>query len=154
MSDTVLLCDDRGVILPCPQCETGNRIAYKMIGIEGKCGACGEILPALNRPVEISSETSFNQLIAECRLPILIDFWAPWCGPCQMMASEFARAAQMAAGEAVLVKVNTENLPQIGARYRVTGIPAFALINNGQVVNETSGARQAVPLIDWMRNSL
>jgi putative thioredoxin len=84
--------------------------------------------------------------------PVLVDFWAPWCGPCQMMAPEFAKAAAKAAGTAILVKVNTDERQDIAGQFRVQGIPAFALIKNGKLVSQTTGFQPAERLLAWMRS--
>lgn len=143
--------DLRGIIQPCPACNTANRIAYTRLDQRGRCGTCKAALPPITTPVEMSSPTAFAALIAQSPLPVVIDFWAPWCGPCQMMAPEFAKAATQAAGEAVFVKVNTDEQQQIAAQFRIQGIPAFALLKNGQVTAQTSGFQPAARLLAWMR---
>ncbi|HEY1051991.1 MAG TPA: thioredoxin, partial [Prosthecobacter sp.] len=97
--------------------------------------------------------SAFSALIAQSPLPVVIDFWAPWCGPCQMMAPEFAKAAAQAAGEAVFLKVNTDAQPQIAGQFNVQGIPAFALMKNGRKTAETSGFQPAARLLAWMRGA-
>ncbi|MGV3660302.1 MAG: thioredoxin [Prosthecobacter sp.] len=152
-----LSADDRGIILPCPACGTANRIAYPRLGQQsentGRCGTCKEPLPQVAAPVEIDSAGAFSNLIAQSPLPVVIDFWAPWCGPCQMMAPEFAKAAAQAAGEAVFVKVNTDEQQQIARQFNVQGIPAFALMKSGRKAAETSGFQPAARLLAWMRSA-
>lgn len=152
MSET-LSCDDRGVIVVCSGCDTGNRIAYSRIGQQGRCGTCGKDLPAISQPVDISSSADFDKLVADSPLPVVVDFWAPWCGPCQMVGPEFSKAAKQAAGEVVFAKVNTETQPAIASRFSVRGIPAFALLENGAVVRQITGARMAAQLLEWIRQS-
>ena len=101
---------------------------------------------------KIESAQAFAATIGGA-VPVLVDFWAPWCGPCQMMAPEFAKAAAQAAGEALFVKVNTDEQPQIAGQFRVQGIPAFALLKNGKLVNQTSGFQPAARLLAWVRQS-
>jgi thioredoxin 2 len=146
-----LSCDDRGVILPCPACGTANRIAYQRLNQQGRCGTCKVDLPATSAPVEVSSASDFQALVSQSPLPIVIDFWAPWCGPCQMMAPEFAKAAQQAAGEFLLAKINTDERQDIAAHFRIQGIPAFALVHNGRTVAQTSGFQPAARLLAWAR---
>jgi thioredoxin 2 len=148
-----LTSDDRGVIQPCPACGTANRIAYAKTSQQGRCGTCKAELPLLAAPVEITSPTAFATLIAQSPLPVVIDFWAAWCGPCQMMAPEFSKAASQAAGEAVFVKVNTDEQQPIASQFRIQGIPAFALMKNGQVTAQTSGFQPAPRLLAWLRQS-
>lgn len=143
--------DERGIILTCPACGTGNRIAYARTAQQGRCGTCKADLPHIAAPVEVTSPADFAALVSLCPLPVVIDFWAPWCGPCQMMAPEFAKAAAQSAGKAILVKVNTDEQQQIAGQFRIQGIPAFALIKDGKLVSQTSGFQPADRLLAWMR---
>lgn len=145
--------DDRGVILTCPACGTANRVAYPRLGQHGRCGSCKADLPAPAAPVDITSPETLAALLAQSPLPVVIDFWAPWCGPCQMMAPEFAKAAAMAAGEAVFAKVNSDEQPHIAAQFRVQGIPAFALVRGGKLVAQSSGFQPAARLLQWLRQA-
>ena len=145
--------DERGIILPCPNCGTANRIAYAKVRQQGRCGTCKADLPLVAAPVEMSSAAAFTTLITQSPLPIVIDFWAAWCGPCQMMAPEFAKAAAQAAGEAIFIKVNTDEQQQIASQFRIQGIPAFALIRDGKVTAQTSGFQPAALLLAWMRQA-
>ncbi len=147
-----LTADDRGIILPCPACGTANRIIYSKSALQGRCGTCKAELPHVAEPVEIASASDFAALMAQSKLPVLVDFWAPWCGPCQMMAPEFAKAAAKAAGSAILVKVNTDERQDIASQFRVQGIPAFALIKEGRLVAQTSGFQPADRLLAWMQS--
>lgn len=145
--------DERGIILPCPACGTANRIAYAKAAQQGRCGSCRADLPHIAAPVEVTSPADFAVLVSQCPLPVVIDFWAPWCGPCQMMAPEFAKAAAQSGGKAILVKVNTDEQQEIASQFRIQGIPAFALMRNGKVTAQTSGFQPAAQLLAWMRQS-
>lgn len=147
-----LTADERGIILTCPACGTANRIAYAKAAQQGRCGTCKAELPHVAAPVEITSASDFAALITQTTLPVVVDFWAPWCGPCQMMAPEFAKAAAKAAGAAILVKVNTDERQDIAGQFRVQGIPAFALIKDGRLVSQTTGFQPAERLLAWMRS--
>ena len=144
--------DSRGILQPCPACGTTNRIAYLNTASKGRCASCKAELPRIAAPVDITGPEAFAALIAQSPLPVVIDFWAPWCGPCRMMAPEFAKAAAEAAGEALFVKVNSDEQQQIAMQFRIQGIPAFALIKNGQVTAQTSGFQPASKLLAWMRS--
>lgn len=148
-----LISDPRGVIHPCPACGTANRLVYARLAQQGRCGTCQAALPAVAAPVEIDSVEAFTALVRQCPLPVVIDFWAPWCGPCQMMAPEFAKAAAEAAGEAVFVKVNTDEQQDIAAQFRIQGIPAFAVVREGQVTAQTSGFQPAARLLAWLKSA-
>lgn len=148
-----LECDTRGIIQPCPACGTANRLAYARLGQQGRCGTCKTDLPLVAVPVEVADTQAFAALVSQSSLPLVIDFWAPWCGPCQMMAPEFAKAAALAAGEAVFVKVNTDEQPEIAGQFRVQGIPAFALVRLGRVAAQSSGFQPAARLLAWMRQA-
>lgn len=143
--------DERGIIIPCLVCHTENRIIFAKLAQQGRCGSCKAALPLLAAPVEISSSTAFAALTAQSPLPVVIDFWAAWCGPCKMMSPEFAKAAAAAAGEAVFVKVNTDEQQSIASQFRIEGIPAFALMRNGRLAGQTSGFQSAARLLAWMR---
>lgn len=145
--------DERGIILPCPACGTANRIAYAKVSQQGRCGTCKADLPLIATPVEVASPAAFASLLSQCPLPVLIDFWAPWCGPCQMMTPEFAKAAAQTAGEGIFIKVNTDEQQQIASQFRIQGIPAFTLIRNGKVTAQTSGFQPAARLLAWMRQA-
>lgn len=148
-----LTSDERGIILPCTDCGTANRIAYATVSKQGRCGSCKVDLQPIAGPVEMTSPEAFAALVSQSPLPIVIDFWAAWCGPCQMMAPEFAKAASQAAGEVVFVKVNTDEQQKIASQFRIQGIPAFALMKNGKVTAQTSGFQPATRLLAWIRES-
>jgi thioredoxin 2 len=144
--------DERGVILDCPACGTANRMVYGRLDARGRCGGCKGELPRVSLPVVMESGEAFGVLGRESPLPVVIDFWAPWCGPCRMMAPEFAAAARMAAGEMLFVKVNTDEQPELAAPFRIQGIPAFVVLRGGRVAGQASGARSAAQLLAWVRS--
>jgi thioredoxin 2 len=135
--------DEQGLIVTCPKCGQRNRLKYEALKQTFRCGKCKTEFQPLGEPVEIRHDLDFDALISRSALPVLVDFWAPWCGPCKMVAPEFRKVAQETAGQFVLAKVNTEEVPSLGARFRVTAIPTMVLFKNGLEVARQAGAMPA-----------
>ena len=110
------------MIRTCSYCKTKNRIPAKYLSAAGKCGSCKQTLSPQSTPIDVDTN-SFNEIVQNAAVPILVDFWAEWCGPCKMTAPEFAKAAQLLAGRALLLKVNTKTQPQLAAEYGIRSIP-------------------------------
>jgi thioredoxin 2 len=138
--------DDRGIIVSCGSCGKRNRLAYERLGDTVQCGQCKERLAAPGEPIEIASTADFDRLIAASSLPVLVDYWAPWCGPCRMVAPELKKVAARKAGEALVVKVNTDALVDLGQRFGIRSIPTLAVFSDGKEVVRESGARPAAEI--------
>jgi thioredoxin 2 len=143
--------DARGIIVTCPTCSQRNRVAY---GHSGKCKNCGTRLPASAEPLEVPSVEAFDALVQSSKLPVVVDFWAPWCGPCRMVAPELARVAASNSGRYVVVKVNTDALPDLGDRFEIRSIPTMAVFADGRELARTAGARPAADIEAFIRQSV
>lgn len=134
------------VIRLCPHCNAKNRIPSQYLAANGKCGQCKQALPPQSTPVDVDA-AAFDDIVSSARVPVLVDFWAEWCGPCKMTAPEFARAAESLAGRALLLKVNTETQPSLAQRFAVRSIPSFKLFSNGDMVWEQAGALSTAQIL-------
>ena len=135
--------DDRGVIVTCPACHTRNRLIYGQLSRAVRCATCKQTLSAPNEPIEISSTADFDRLIMHASIPVVVDYWAPWCGPCRVVAPELQKVAARQAGRALVVKVNTDQLADLGERFGIRSIPTLAVFSGGREVARTAGARPA-----------
>jgi thioredoxin 2 len=146
MSDIQM--DDRGLIIACPSCAQRNRVPY---GKDARCVKCKTPLPAPNQPIEAPTVAAFDALIKGSVQPVVVDFWAPWCGPCRMVAPELAKVAASHAGWLTVVKVNTDVLEELGSRYSIRSIPTMAVFEAGTEVGRTTGARPAADIEQFVR---
>ncbi len=145
--------DDRGVLVTCPSCGQVNRQGYTNLNRTIRCAKCHTNLPAPAAPVEVTSAYAFDALVAGSPIPVLVDFWAPWCGPCRMMAPEVEKLARQTTGHALIVKVDTDAVPELGERFGIRSIPTVAVFKNGEVVVRESGARPAAALHDLLKRA-
>jgi len=137
------------MIRQCPSCGRKNRIPAAHLADAGRCGACKATIPPLDAPIN-ATEESFDEIVSQAKVPVLVDFWAAWCGPCRMVAPEVAKAAEIVAGKALVVKVDTEQSPALAQRYNVMSIPNFALFNNGKLLRQNPGAVGSDTLVRWL----
>ncbi|MDO9073752.1 MAG: thioredoxin TrxC [Rubrivivax sp.] len=130
--------NDTKLHLPCPHCGATNRLPAARIDEAPVCGKCGQPLLA-GQPLDLDDDT-FDAVVAATKLPVLVDFWAAWCGPCQMMAPAFKQAAAQLQGRALLVKVNSDDSPQLSQRYGIRSIPTLLRLHGGRETARQSGA--------------
>jgi len=131
----------------CPHCHATNRVPDDRLGSSPKCGSCHQPLFTAH-PVELT-ETLFNKHIANNDIPVLVDFWAPWCGPCRMMAPAFVQAAATLEPTVRLAKVNTEEEQNLAARYHIRSIPTLVLFKGGREIARQSGTLSEHDIVRW-----
>jgi thioredoxin 2 len=145
--------DDRGIVTACPSCGQKNRIAYARMDAAIRCGKCSHELSAPAVPLEVASTADFDRVVEQASIPVVVDYWAPWCGPCRMVAPELAKVASRNAGQMLVVKVNTDVLTDLGDRYGIRSIPTLAVFAGGREVARTSGARPAADIEAFVAKS-
>ena len=135
----------------CPHCHAVNRVPEERLADGAICGKCNAPLFSAH-PVELD-ETNFDKHVAKSDLPIVVDFWAPWCGPCRSMAPSFAEAARQLEPHYRLVKVNTEQSQNLAARFNIRSIPTIAIFKNGSEVARQAGAMDTGSIVRWIKSN-
>jgi thioredoxin 2 len=151
MSSSATL-DTAGVVVACATCGQRNRLQYGRINADTRCGKCKAPLGPPAEPIEVPDASTFDALVAAAEVPVVVDFWAPWCGPCRMVAPEIARVAASSAGRLLVVKVNTDAVPELGDRFGIRSIPTMAVFSGGKERGRTAGARPAADIEVFVRS--
>ena len=136
----------------CPHCHTTNRVQVAQLHDAPDCGSCHQPL-FVGAPLELDA-SSFAKHVQRNHIPVLVDFWAPWCGPCRQMAPAYEQAAKQLEPNIRVVKVDTEAVPNLGARYNIRSIPTLALFVNGKEVARQPGAMGLADIVRWTKSHL
>lgn len=146
--------DDGGVIVSCRQCGKSNRLPFDRVGAaEARCGHCKTPLEAPSAPIAVDTARRFDALV-RAPSPVLVDFWAPWCGPCRAVAPEFQKVAFRLRGRLLVAKVNTDELPELAERFQIRSIPTMAVFRDGREVARTVGAMPSDQIVRFVEPHL
>jgi len=140
------------LVRKCAACGTSNRVPAENLADTGRCGSCKGPIPPAADPIEADPEL-FDDVVQRAGVPVLVDFWAAWCGPCRMAAPEVERAAKNMAGRALVMKVDTDAHPGLAQRYGVQSIPNFVVLRGGRVVNQQAGFVPHTVMEEWLRGA-
>lgn len=138
------------MIRQCPKCQAKNRVPAHKLAAAATCGRCKAEMGPQSAPVDVTAG-SFEQIVRDADVPVLVDFWAPWCGPCKMAAPEVKKVAKSQAGKALVLKVNTDQAPALMRRYQIRSIPTFMVFRGGKPVAQQAGLRDAAALERMLR---
>jgi len=146
--------DSKGAVTTCPSCGQRNRLTFSRMSRENRCGKCRTPITPPGEPIEAPDAATFDAAVQASDLPVVVDFWAPWCGPCRMVAPELAKVAEKHRGQYLILKVNTDAIPELGERFKIRSIPTMAVFGGGQEVGRTSGARPAADIETFIESTL
>jgi thioredoxin 2 len=146
--------DSSGIVASCTQCGQQNRVAYEKLGEAVRCGKCKATLRPPSTPIDVPSLDVFDAVTAHSAIPVVVDYWASWCAPCRMVAPEMEKIALQHAGDFLVVKVDTEQLPELSVRYHIQSIPMLAVFHHGHERARTVGARPAKDILAFVHQAL
>lgn len=138
------------MIVQCATCKASNRLPAARLTDKARCAACKTALLPLAHPIAIGNAEDFDELVRNTPAPVLVDFWAAWCGPCRTVAPELAKVAAQRAGKVVVAKVDTEALQQVAARFAIRSIPTMILFEGGRESKRLSGAMPAAAILEQL----
>jgi thioredoxin 2 len=140
------------MIRVCKSCNQKNRQTAAQMHLPMRCAKCKTSFGPIDQPIDADAAL-FDDVLAHAQLPVLVDFWAEWCGPCHMAAPEVAKLAQAMAGRALVLKVDTDRHPEVAARYNVRGIPNFIVLRGGKAVFQQSGVVSHTEMQRWLETA-
>ena len=136
----------------CAKCSAKNRVPSARLADTGRCGACHAPLPPVGEPLDVDG-AAFRDIVAAATVPVLVDFWAAWCGPCKMAAPEVHKTAANMRGRALVLKVDTERHPELASEFGVRGIPNFVVLKNGELVGQHAGLVDHRQMQAWLEDA-
>jgi thioredoxin 2 len=143
---------NEALVRKCPACGQSNRIPPEHLADTGSCGSCKGPIPPAAEPIDADAAL-FDDVVRGVQVPVLVDFWAAWCGPCRMAAPEVHRTAENVAGRALVLKVDTDAHPDLAQRFGVQSIPNFLVLKAGKVVMQQAGFVPHTRMEEWLRDT-